>query len=34
MYTHYHALAENIAAAWIEFGHAVGSSVRKVAGRS
>ncbi|MEX2577280.1 MAG: hypothetical protein WD382_11590 [Halofilum sp. (in: g-proteobacteria)] len=34
MYKHYHSPVENVVTAWIEFGQAVGDSLRKVAGRS
>lgn len=34
MYKHYHSPSENTVSAWIEFGQAVGASLRKVAGHS
>jgi hypothetical protein len=34
MYKHYHSPLDSVVTAWIEFGQAVGGSLRKVAGRS
>ncbi len=34
MYKHYHSPLDEVVTGWIEFGQAVGVSLRKVAGRS
>lgn len=34
MYKHYHSPIESTVSTWIEFGQAVGASLRKVAGQS
>lgn len=33
MYKHYHSPVDSVVTSWIEFGQAVGDSLRKVTGR-